>query len=78
MIPLEQELGNRINVLDVTVTNSSNSLGIGIHNSKPPTSTKIIWTDLHYSLEHKQATVRYFLNRLWLYLINKVEKANEP
>ena len=38
MIPLEQELGNRINVLDVTVTNSSNSLGIGIHiaNHPPP------------------------------------------
>jgi hypothetical protein len=39
MIPLEHELGNRINVLDITVTNSSNSLGIGIHieNHPPPT-----------------------------------------
>jgi hypothetical protein len=39
MTPLEQELGNRINILDITVTKSSNSLGIGIHieNRPPPT-----------------------------------------
>jgi len=37
MIPLERELGNRIYVLDITVTNSSNSLVIGIHiESHPP------------------------------------------
>jgi len=35
----------------------------------------IIWTDLRHSLENKQAAVRYFLNRLWLYLIDdKIEK----
>jgi hypothetical protein len=31
MITLEQELSNRINFLDITVTSSSNSLEIGIH-----------------------------------------------
>ena len=41
MIPLEQELGNTINVLDITVTNSSNSLGIGIHIENHPPSTRL-------------------------------------
>jgi hypothetical protein len=39
IIPLEQELGNRTIVLDITVTNSSNSLGIGIHIENHPPST---------------------------------------
>jgi hypothetical protein len=41
IIPLEQELGNRINVLDITVTNSSNSLGIGIYIENHPPTTRL-------------------------------------
>jgi len=41
MIPLKQELGSRINVLDIIVTNSSNSLGIGIHKENHPPPARL-------------------------------------
>jgi hypothetical protein len=66
---LGQEVENKTNFLDVTVTRNDNGLNFDIYR-KPSFTDTIIPNDSCHPREHKLAAIRYLHNRMKTYNLN--------
>ena len=72
----EKESDNNINFLDITVHRNTENLSFSIYR-KPTTTDIIIPNDSYHQPEHKHAAIRYMLNRMNNYQLNKSSKEQE-
>jgi transposase-like protein len=73
---MEKEINNRINFLDITINKEINIFSFNI-SRKPTTTDVIIPQDSCHPHEHKQAAIRYMLNRVNTYNLNYDNKRAE-
>jgi len=73
---IEKESDNSINFLDITVHMDTESFSFSIYR-KPTTTDIIIPNDSCHPPEHKHAAIRYMLNRMNNYQLNKSSKEQE-
>jgi hypothetical protein len=73
---METELDNQINFLDLTVRKDTSKFTFNIHRKPTTTDTIIPYTSCHPP-EHKQAAIRYMVNRMNTYNLTNSDKAKE-
>jgi hypothetical protein len=66
---LEEEVNNKINFLDVTITKNDSNLSFDI-NRKPSFRDTFIPNDSCHPREHKLSAIRYSVNRMTTYTYN--------
>ena len=72
---MEEEVDNRINFLDSTISRVDNTISFNIY--RKPTATDIIPNDSCHPPEHKLAAIRYLTNCLSTYPRNETNKRTE-
>jgi hypothetical protein len=72
-ISIEKETNNSIRFLDITIHKNHDSLSFSVYR-KPTTTNTIITKDSCHPLEHKQAAIRYLVNRINIYQLDKAAK----
>jgi hypothetical protein len=73
---LEEEKGNKINFLDITINKQQDSLTFEIYR-KPTTTDIIIPNDSCHPMEHKTAAIRYDYNRMNTYKLTTESKEKD-
>ncbi|GFG33545.1 hypothetical protein Cfor_01032 [Coptotermes formosanus] len=71
----ELEIDNKLNFLDITIHKQNNSLQATIYR-KPTTTDCIIPYNSNHPNEQKQAAIKYFVNRVNDYPIEKAKEIN--
>jgi hypothetical protein len=66
---IEKETQNKLNYLDITITNLHNTLTFNIWVFRKPTSTDLIIHDSCHPQEHKNAAINYLINHMNTYPI---------
>jgi hypothetical protein len=70
---IEKEENSKINFLDITIQRTENKLTYGIHRKITATDT-IIHNESCHSTQHKMSAIKYMINRLNTYPLNKHER----
>jgi hypothetical protein len=75
---LEEEVNNKINFLDVTITKKDSNLSFDIYR-KPSFTDTIIPNDSCHPREHKLSAIRYLVNRMTTYNLDptSIQKEHE-
>jgi hypothetical protein len=73
---LQEETGNKINFLDITISKGNNNLSFNIYR-KPTTIDTLIPNDPCHPQEHKLAAIRFLINRRDTYSLSDTSKAKE-
>ena len=69
---LEREKDKKLNFLDLTITRPANKLSFDIYRKHTTTDTIIPYNSCHPS-EHKLAAVRYYVNRINTYDLDRAK-----
>ena len=73
---IEKETNICISFLDITIHKNHDSLSFSVYR-KPTTTDTIIPKDSCYPIQHKDAAIRYLVNRMDNYLLDKAAKEQE-
>jgi len=73
---IEKETNNSISFLDITIHKNHDKLSFSVYR-KPTTTDTIIPKDSCHPIEHKQAAIRYLVNRMNNYHLDNAAKEQE-
>jgi hypothetical protein len=72
----EEEVNNKINFLDITISKGNNNVSFDIYR-KPTATDTIIPQDSCHPTEHKLAAIRYLINKNETYILKENNKQGE-
>jgi len=73
---IEEEKGNKINFLDITISKEKDNISFDIYR-KPTATDTVIPDDSCHPLEHKLAAIRHLANRMETHNLNATNKEKE-